>query len=34
MIWRPIQGNLLRTSEGSDRFREQAGKLLAPMLSP
>ncbi len=34
MIWRPVQGNLLRTSEGSDRFREQAGKLLAPMLSP
>lgn len=32
-LWRPVQGNLLRTSEGSDRFREKAGKVLAPMLS-
>ena len=32
-IWRPVHGNLLRTSEGSDRFRVKAGKLLAPMLS-
>ena len=31
-IWRPVHGNLLRTSEGSDRFREKAGALLAPML--
>jgi hypothetical protein len=33
VVWRPVQGNLLRTSKGSDKFRETAGKVLAPMLS-
>jgi hypothetical protein len=33
VVWRPVQGNLLRTSAGSDRFRETAAKVLAPILS-
>lgn len=29
VVWRPVEGNLLRTAEGSDRFRERAGKAIA-----
>jgi hypothetical protein len=30
-IWRPVQGNLTRTSKGSDKFRKTAGALLAQL---
>jgi hypothetical protein len=27
MVWRPIQGNLIRTAEGSDNFCRKAGEV-------
>ncbi len=28
MVWRPIQGNLIRTAEGSDNFCRKAGEVI------
>jgi hypothetical protein len=28
MVWRPIQGNLIRTAEGSDTFCRKAGEVI------
>ena len=28
IVWRPVQGNLLRTAQGSDCFRERAGSVI------
>ena len=33
LVWRPVQGNLLRTSEGSDRFCERASAVASEVLS-
>ncbi len=33
LVWRPVQGNLLRTSAGTDRFCEQAGGVVAEVRS-
>jgi hypothetical protein len=30
-VWRPVEGNLVRTSKGSDEFRKMAGALLAQL---
>ena len=30
--WRPIQGNLVRTAAGSDRFRARAGELMRQVM--
>jgi hypothetical protein len=32
IIWRPIQGNLLRTAAGSDRFRARVGELVRQVV--
>lgn len=32
MVWRPIQGNLLRTAAGSDRFCAKAGAVIREVL--
>jgi len=32
VVWRPIQGNLLRTAEGSDRFRARAGEIVRQLI--
>jgi hypothetical protein len=32
LVWRPIQGNLLRTAEGSDRFCAKAGQLIQELV--
>jgi len=31
LVWRPVTGNMLRTSEGTDRFCERAGAVLASL---
>lgn len=28
MVWRPIQGNLIRTAEGSDNFCRKASEVV------
>lgn len=33
IVWRPVAGNLIRTSEGSDRFRARAGALLGQVVA-
>lgn len=33
LVWRPVQGNLIRTAEGSDRFCEVAGKVVRAVLA-
>jgi hypothetical protein len=33
LVWRPIQGNLLRTAEGSDRFLAKAGEVVRRLVS-
>ena len=32
LVWRPIQGNLLRTSAGTDRFCQRAGEVVRAAL--
>jgi hypothetical protein len=34
MVWRPIQGNLLRTAAGSDNFCRRAGEVLQRLSRP
>lgn len=34
IVWRPVAGNLIRTAEGSDRFRERAGEVVRRLLGP
>ena len=34
MVWRPIAGNLIRTSEGSDRFIAKAGEAIRELVGP
>ncbi|HYH62801.1 MAG TPA: hypothetical protein VD766_13115, partial [Solirubrobacterales bacterium] len=31
LVWRPVAGNMLRTSEGTDRFCERASAVLASL---
>jgi hypothetical protein len=31
VVWLPVQGNLLRTSKGSDKFRKTAGALIVQL---
>ena len=32
VVWRPVAGNLLRTAEGSDRFRTRAGEVVRRLI--
>ena len=32
IVWRPIAGNLVRTAEGSDRFRARAGEVVRRLI--
>jgi hypothetical protein len=34
IVWRPIQGNLLRTSEGTDNFRKHAAEAISAIMGP
>ena len=34
MVWRPIQGNLIRTAEGSDNFCRKAGEVVQRLGRP
>jgi hypothetical protein len=34
MVWRPIQGNLIRTAEGSDTFCRKAGEVVQRLSHP
>ncbi len=34
LVWRPIQGNLIRTAEGSDNFCRKAGEVVRRLGSP
>lgn len=34
MVWRPIQGNLIRTAEGSDNFCRKAGEVIRALDPP
>jgi hypothetical protein len=34
VVWLPVQGNLVRTSKGSDSFRKKAGAVLAQLKPP
>jgi hypothetical protein len=33
LVWRPIQGNMLRTAEGSDNFCRNAGDVIQRLAS-
>jgi hypothetical protein len=33
LVWRPIQGNMIRTAEGSDRFCAKAGEVVQRLSS-
>jgi hypothetical protein len=33
LVWRPVQGNLIRTAEGSDRFCAKAGGVVRQLAS-
>jgi hypothetical protein len=32
VVWRPIAGNLVRTADGSDRFRARAGEVVRRLV--
>ena len=34
LVWRPIQGNLIRTAEGSDNFCRKAGEVVRRLRQP